>query len=252
MNRFMDLSASLLASTARSWKGTSSSRSVVQPEKPIRLYDRENGPACRLAREAITELNLNVDIYPCPEGGTRFLDTALAESNQEGIPLLIDENTGEKVVGPHGIATYLFRQYKHTAAPRHLTGVGVRLLTSRMASALRKSRGEMVRPAKTPQQPLTLYSFESSPYSRLVRERLCEYEIPYHLINLGKQQWADMGPAKPRLLTKPYRPLENTKRWDFWKEHGNVQVPYLIDPNTGTRLFESQDILNYLDETYGL
>lgn len=251
LNRIIDISTSVLASTARGWKGSYGSKSVVQPEKPIRLYDRENCPECRLAREALTELNLDVEIYPCPEGGHRFLDTAMEESNQEGVPLLIDDNTGEKVVGAHGIATYLFRQYKHAPAPDRLKGEGLSLLTSRLASATRNHQGEKVRPAKTAQQLLTLYSFESSPYSRPVRERLCEYELPYRLVNLGKQQLADVGPANARLSLKPYRPLENTKRWEFWKEHGNVQVPYLIDPNTNTSLFESQDILDYLDRTYG-
>ena len=32
---------------------------------------------------------------------------------------------------------------------------------------------------------------------------------------------------------------------------GRIAVPYLVDPNTGTELFESADILDYLDQTYG-
>ena len=31
---------------------------------------------------------------------------------------------------------------------------------------------------------------------------------------------------------------------------GHVQVPYLIDPNTGTEMFESADIIRYLEQTY--
>ncbi|MDX1695130.1 MAG: glutathione S-transferase N-terminal domain-containing protein [Ketobacteraceae bacterium] len=251
MGHLLEVSASTLASTVRNWKGSYGSKSVVQPDKPIRLYDRENCPECRLAREALTELNLDAEIYPCPEGGHRYLDTATEESNGEGVPLLIDLNTGEKAVGAHGIATYLFRQYKHARAPQRLTGEGLSLVTSKLATLVRRQHGKAARPSRPAEKLLTLYSFESSPFSRLVRERLCEYELAYRLINLGKQQLADIGPAKPRLLLKPYRPLENTKRWDFWKEHGNVQVPYLIDPNTDTRLFESADILAYLDRTYG-
>src|SRR3546814_3473184 len=33
---------------------------------------------------------------------------------------------------------------------------------------------------------------------------------------------------------------------------GHVQVPYLIDPNTGTEMFESAKILAYLDATYAV
>jgi glutathione S-transferase len=29
-----------------------------------------------------------------------------------------------------------------------------------------------------------------------------------------------------------------------------VQVPFLVDPNTGTELFESGDIVDYLERTY--
>ena len=31
---------------------------------------------------------------------------------------------------------------------------------------------------------------------------------------------------------------------------GRVQVPYLVDPNTGAEMFESDAILAYLDRTY--
>ena len=34
-------------------------------------------------------------------------------------------------------------------------------------------------------------------------------------------------------------------------KHGKVQVPYLVDVNTGQEMFESWDIIEYLDRTYG-
>ena len=33
---------------------------------------------------------------------------------------------------------------------------------------------------------------------------------------------------------------------------GQIQVPYLLDPNTGAALYESRAILEYLDRTYAL
>ena len=87
--------------------------------------------------------------------------------------------------------------------------------------------------------------------ARLVRERLCQLELPYRLINLGKQQWADMGPAAMRIKPGKYKPLPNSKRDEFLKKYGKVQVPFLIDPNTGVEMFESADIVSYLDHTYG-
>ncbi|RIJ70076.1 glutathione S-transferase, partial [Nakamurella silvestris] len=31
----------------------------------------------------------------------------------------------------------------------------------------------------------------------------------------------------------------------------DIQVPYLEDPNTGAKLFESESIVNYLQKQYG-
>jgi hypothetical protein len=80
---------------------------------------------------------------------------------------------------------------------------------------------------------------------------LCELELPYRLINLGKLQWSDMGPARPRLLAPgSYKPVANSKRDAFFKEHGVVQVPYLIDPNHDVKMFESRAIVDYLERAY--
>ena len=252
MSRVLDLSGSLVVSFARNWRGSVSSKQDFQPEKPIKLYDRENCGECRLVREALTELNLNVDIYPCPVGGTEYLPVLEMETGHAKVPCLWDENTGEKVIGADRIVSYLYRQYRQKPAPAKYASTVFNALSNQLADTVRSGHGDKAKPAKRVTQLLTLYSFESSPYSRLVRERLCEYELPYHLINIGKQQMADVGPANLRMTLKPYRPIENTKRWHFWKTHGNVQVPYIIDPNTSTAMFESAEILGYLDNVYGL
>jgi glutathione S-transferase len=36
----------------------------------------------------------------------------------------------------------------------------------------------------------------------------------------------------------------------FVARSGKMMVPYLVDPNTGTEMFESADIVAYLDATY--
>ena len=65
---------STLTSTLSLWRGTSllKSAAVRQPEKPLKLYDMEGSPYCRLVREALTALGLDAQIYPCPAGGTRY------------------------------------------------------------------------------------------------------------------------------------------------------------------------------------
>jgi glutathione S-transferase len=122
--------------------------------------------------------------------------------------------------------------------------------SSRAATASRTLRGLWVRPSRPADEPLELYSFESSPFSRLVRERLCELELPYLLHNLGKEQLADVGMPGLRVTLRPYAPRPGGKREALLARGGKIQVPYLVDPNTGAALYESRDILAYLDQTY--
>jgi glutathione S-transferase len=42
------------------------------------------------------------------------------------------------------------------------------------------------------------------------------------------------------------------KRDAFVARSGKMMVPYLADPNTGVEMFESADIVEYLERTYAL
>ena len=42
------------------------------------------------------------------------------------------------------------------------------------------------------------------------------------------------------------------KREAMTQKWGNFQVPYLEDPNTNTALFESNAIIDYLNQTYAV
>ncbi|SRR5690606_30254440 len=251
MNRTLDLLTSTLASTLRGWRGTKGPKVMSQPGQPLQLFEAEGVPECRLVREALTELGLDAMIYPCPQGGSRHLDQLRKLSGDDEIPFLYDPNTQRKLQGAAAIVDYLFNQYGNTSAPQALVANRFTLLSSRLASRVRSEAGRVARPSRPAAQPMTLYSFESSPFCRLVRERLTELEIPYLLINLSKQQMADMGPATFRLHRGPYRPLPNSKREAMLNRYGRVQVPFLIDPNLALELFESADILEYLDTHYG-
>lgn len=250
LDRARTVGASVLASTLRGWRGASASRTVQQPPLLPELYDREGCAYCRFVREALTELNLDARIVPVPLGATRFATQLKEVSGADKVPFLMDPNTGSKISGSDAIVEYLFSQYGNRPMPSRLKATQANVMASRMATVVGGSRGLEAVPARIAAQDMTLYSFEASPYSRLVRERLCELEIPYKLVNIGKQQRADVGPATFRLHLGEYKPLPNTKRSAFLAEHGNVQVPYLIDPNTGQDLFESADILQYLNQNY--
>jgi len=56
-------------------------------------------------------------------------------------------------------------------------------------------------------------------------------------------------------LTVEYRPCPGARQGKFSEElyqlTGRRTVPYLVDPNTGISMFESDDQIEYLVETYG-
>lgn len=246
-----NLLTSTLASQTRLWAGTKAAKTTINEQDPLIMYDNEADPLCRLVREAISELNLDVLIIPCPKGGERHQQQLLEMYSTDKIPFLIDKNTLTILNSAAEIIDYLYQHYANTGAPIRLRANLFNYATSTSASLLRCNAGKTKKPALEPTDPLVLYSFESSPYSRPVRETLCELELPYLLVNLGKQQFGELGPATRRLSSE-YSPLPGTKRSAFFAEHGTVQVPFLKDPNTDVDMFESKAIVKYLLATYAL
>jgi len=229
------LLSATLASLLRLFAGLGVKKPLgKRPEKLIRLYDIEGDPECRRVREALTVLDLDAIILPCPAGGRRYREEADKIGGKAKFPFLVDENTDTKLYGTKKIIPYLFKTYGDSKIPfvlRHpLAG-----LTSFLASLVRLFRG--VRKARYVKEvqiddPATieLYSYEAAPPCRLVREVLTELEIPYWLHNVGKR---------------------SAKRKRFVERSGKMMVPYLVDNNNNEALFESNDIIEYLYETYG-
>jgi glutathione S-transferase len=254
MSRFVDVNTSLLGSSLRGWRGTVAFRPARrQPEKILELFEYEASPYCRLVREALTEMDLDTMIFPCPRGGTRFRGEVQARGGKQRFPMLVDPNTGIAMFESADIIAYLADTYD--APIRVAKGLrrALHVLTSSLATSVRapgRVRGLRARPSHAPAKPLELYSFESSPFSRLVREVLCELEIAYQLRNAGKARWADIGP--PWLRDKVWRtPVAGRNRTVLLARAGHVQFPYLVDPNTGVEMFESAKIIAYLERKYG-
>jgi glutathione S-transferase len=240
---------SLVPSLARLARGTVAEGHRRRPEKLLELYDGEFCPFCRYVRETLTELDLDVLVYPVPKQGNRYRNRVQELSGKTAVPVLHDPNTGATVPDSQAIAAYLYEQYGiEGKKPRS------RLLSlSVLATALRGRSGMFARPSRAPAVPLELYSFEGSPFARLVRETLCELEIPYVLHNVGKApgsmaEW--LPPALRERLQQDYVPPTANRR-ALQDRGGRMQVPYLVDPNTNTALYESADIQRYLRETYG-
>lgn len=243
---------STLASTLALWRGTSLVTAATQPKKPLKLYDMEGSPYCRAVREALTALGLDARIYPCPAGGERYRPKAQRLAGKPQFPLLVDDNTKTVMLESADIVDYLFRTYGGQATPPSYRAGTFSPKLSGIGSLVRGLRGTRVRPSRKPKQLLELWSFESSPYSRLVRERLTELELAYTLHNVGKEQVADLGPAALRVKPGPYKPKAGGRREQLLAQWGRVQLPYLEDPNTGAKMFESADIVDYLEQKYAL
>lgn len=242
----IDAATSILASTTRGWRGTSAMVRTMQPKQWLVLYDMEGCPYCRPVREVLTELDLNVLIKPCPKGQPGHWAELESLSGKRQVPYLVDANAEQSRLGSDQIIDYLYTTYGNGTSKRANTSHAL----SKLSTGLRAMRGIHGDAASRPQLPLVLYSFESSPFSRLVRERLTELGLPYQLYNSGKQQLADQGLSKLRPVLGRYVPLPGTNRERLLKAVGRVQFPFLEDPNTGRKLFESNDIIQYLNTTY--
>lgn len=251
LKRSLAVSSSVLTSTLGGWAGTVSYRPASkQPAQPVILYDMENCPYCRLVREVLTELDLDAAIRPCPKQGQRFRPKAKELGGKFLFPFLVDPNTGTQMYESADIIRYLAHTYEGRARSQRGLKRQVAVMRANLACAARPTRGYKVRASRAPEKPLELFSFESSPFSRLVREVLCELEIPYLLRNTGKGRWTDMGP--PEVRDRWHKAPKDTgrNRKVLFERTGRVQVPYLIDQNTGTEMFESADIIAYLERTY--
>jgi glutathione S-transferase len=255
MSQPFDVALNLLAGTVRGWRGTAlRSRAGKLPKKTLKLYDIEISPYCRLVREVLCEMDLDVLILPCPVGGRRYRPQARRLLPGTRFPLLVDDNTGVVLNESADIIDYLSRTYGSPHKRQHGLGRALAVGSSMVASALQYRPGGLqglrARPSKAPRQPLILYSFESSPYSKPVRARLCELQIAYLLKNTPKGALTDLGP--PLLRDRLFRAEKGTTRHRAWlAEHtGRVQLPYMVDPNTGAAMYESADILAYLDARY--
>ena len=247
----VNLASSTLATALRPGIGISSRPAVVKPKKLLELYDFEACPYCRIVREALTELDLDAMIYPCPKSGTRFRPRATELGGKTQFPLLMDPNTGVTMYESLDIIAYLFDTYGKRPVPLKWRAGGLQQLGSAVTGMARGMQGLRARPSKPPPKPLELYSFESSPYSRPVRDLLCELEIAYVLRSAGRTQLSDWVPPPVRDALKLHSRPSLHNRKVLLERAGRVSIPYLVDPNTGEEMAESENIMRYLIDTYG-
>ncbi|TYH32231.1 hypothetical protein ES288_A01G236100v1 [Gossypium darwinii] len=200
-----------------------------RPEKPIEIYEFEGCPFCRKVREIVAILDIDVLFYPCPKNGPNFRPKVAQMGGKQQFPYMVDPNTGVAMYESDDIIKYLVEKYGDGSVPFMLSLGLLTTLTAGFAMIGRMGRGNSYTPSKLPPKPLEIWSYEGSPFCKIIREVLVELELP-HI-----QRSCARGSPKRQIL---------------YEKAGHFQVPYLEDPNTGVQMFESAEIVEYLRATY--
>ncbi|VAH98898.1 unnamed protein product [Triticum turgidum subsp. durum] len=84
---------------------------------------------------------------------------------------------------------------------------------------------------RRPEKPIEIYEFEGCPFCRKVREMVSVLDLDVLFYPCPQK-----GPTfRPKVL----------------EMGGKKQFPYMVDPNTGVAMYESDAIIKYLADTYG-
>lgn len=244
MGRLIDLITTFAGSGTRLGAGMFAEGHREAPLAPIELYDMEGCPYCRKVRDALTTLDIDALIFPCPKNGQVHRPRARALAGKEQFPFLVDPNQSVSMLESNDIIRYLFATYGQGGPSLRTTFTA----SSMISSLVRPLRGTRARPSRQPERPLELWAFEASPYCRLARETLCELELPYVLHSVGKGKVGDF--MLPGMRDHAPEKQTTARRRAFVERTGRMMVPFLADPNTGTEMFESAAIQAYLERTY--
>lgn len=209
----------------------SSTLPLSKPSIPLRLYEFEACPFCRRVREAVSMLDLDVMVFPCPKDGKVYREYVKSKGGKAQFPYLEDPNTDFAGYESSDIIKYLHDTYGPPDGRIPLLIRSAFTFSAGLAMSLRAGRGrKRVQKAVPARLPLELWGYEASPFAVIVREALTELELPYLLRTCARG---------------------SVKRAEMKELLGRFQVPYLVDPNTEVKMFESAEIVEYLFSTYG-
>ena len=218
---------SRLASTLRLGCGGRVGSLGARPEQRLELFEFEGCPFCRKVREALSILDLDALIHPCPKRGPRFRPALVERGGKAQFPYLVDPNAGVEMYESDAIVRHLFECYGDGRVPARLHAGPLTDLSAVSVGLLRPGAGSFYREAKPPESRLELYAYEASPGSRLVRERLSVLELAYLLHNRAAGS---------------ERPLPEGVAF--------ANLPHLVDPNYGRSLSGAPAILRHLEASY--
>lgn len=211
-----------------------------RPAKPLIVYEYDASPYCKRVREMINLLDLTVEYRPCPGARQgKFSDELEKETGRRTVPYLYDPNTNTGMFESSNQIEYLLNNYGpppdafDRKALWPITWEPFSIATSTQVAILLGMPGSRrqvnARPDNEQMKPIELWGYESSPFVRPVREKLCSLCLPHVMVSCSR------GSAnRDRMVAKT----------------GRFQVPFLVDPNTGLELFEGAEIVRYLDQVY--
>ncbi|KAG8457447.1 hypothetical protein KFE25_011302 [Diacronema lutheri] len=206
------------------------------PSPALTLFEFEACPFCRRVREVVTYLDLVVTIVPCARG-SRHRAEVLARGGKAQFPFLVDDAHSVALYESADIIEHLLARYGAGSplpsadffSPLSTAGAFVPTLLRAGRGARVSASAAAVAPPRAP-AALVLYSYEGNQFCRLVREVLCELDLPYELRSVGK------GSRRRAAMAA--------------ETGGSTQCPRLVDRSTGRSIEESAAIVSYLAETY--
>jgi len=201
-----------------------------QPVQTIVLYDNESSPArCKRVREMFNLLDITYECRP-------------AFDNLDSLPYIYDPNMKDDqqtIKGDDSIIDHLLDNYGPSTTlydTKALWPISFRqfaIVTSTLAALLRGNPGKTqqanARPDNADMKPIELWAYECSPFVRPVKEKLYSLGLPHRVVSCSRG---------------------SSNRDKMVEKTGRFQVPYLVDDNTGIEMFESAEIVKYLEATY--
>lgn len=203
-----------------------------RPAKTLELYQYEGCPYCRKVREALSSMDLAYIARTSARGAGANRDFVRRHTGKTQFPYLYDPNNDTQLFESEAIIDYLAKTYGGGRPGWSKSLAPLNTLGSALAGGLRpfglRSRRRTPR-AEQPAQLLELYNFEASPFCRKVREVFEELELDALIHNVARG---------------------SKRRRELVTRGGQMMVPYLVDPNTGREMYESDEIIAYLRQTY--
>jgi hypothetical protein len=128
-------------------------------------------------REALSVLDLDADVFPCPKNGPRFREDVKRRGGKAQFPFLVDPNASIEMYESDAIVQYLFERYGDGNVPLLLALGPLTDVSAQLAGLWRPGFGVFYERGGA-REALELWSFEASPFCRIVREKLsCTLEI---------------------------------------------------------------------------